>query len=59
VSLWTLAVWLTRPDHGILSHVRLKLAAMRLDGAIADEARGRQESRSDDHRPDRHLNSVS
>ena len=36
-SLWSLAAWLTRPDHGMLSHVRLKVATMRLDGAMSEE----------------------
>lgn len=33
-SLWVLAVYMTRPDHGILAHARLQYLAMRADGAL-------------------------
>lgn len=36
-SFIAVAVWMTRPDHGLLAHVRLRLAAMRLDEAIKEE----------------------
>ncbi|MEU4224387.1 hypothetical protein AB0F17_08840 [Nonomuraea sp. NPDC026600] len=37
-SFTSVALWMTRPDHGLLSHVRLKLATLRLDEAIMEEA---------------------
>lgn len=37
-SFTSTALWMTRPDHGLLSHVRLKLATLRLDEAIMEEA---------------------
>ncbi|MFI6910152.1 hypothetical protein ACIBKY_53490 [Nonomuraea sp. NPDC050394] len=36
-SLVAAALWMIRPDHGVLSHVRLRIATLRHDAAIAEE----------------------
>ncbi|MFI6814473.1 hypothetical protein ACIBG7_18825 [Nonomuraea sp. NPDC050328] len=44
-TLTTVAMWMARPDHGLLGHVRLKIAALRMEEAIKEELNSRRHER--------------
>ncbi len=44
VSLWALAAWLTRGDHGALAQARVGIEAARLSAALSEESAFRHDS---------------
>ena len=55
-SLTRIATWMMRPDHGLLNHVRLKIASLRLDEAIREEFADAETSK--EKREPNHLRAV-
>ncbi|MFF0864231.1 hypothetical protein ACFYUV_20905 [Nonomuraea sp. NPDC003560] len=58
VSLVTVVLWFTRPDHGRLAHLRLSGKLQRLEEAIKEEAAGQAGTDKESNTAQARLKSV-